>query len=146
MRDSEKWYRKREGKNALCNWRKTQSWCFSKAEKCVSCKHFLPVIWVHNSFPEWWLWKNSPIGKVTFSIQRSSRKTKKWVCPFFLFISGSSLPEAFLITWSSDLSRDGYTKKARSFDVQGNPQVVSIKRLPYLFYIPACSLPLVGAC
>ena len=80
MRDSERWYRKREGKNALCNWRKTQSWCFSKAEKCVSCKHFLPVIWVHNSFPEWWLWKNSPIGKVTF--KEVAERLKNEYVPF----------------------------------------------------------------
>ena len=39
-----------------------------------------------------------------------------------------------------------HTKEARSSGIKANPQVVSIKRLLYLFYIPARSSALVATC
>ena len=58
----------------------------STAERWALWWHLSPVAMAHNSSWVWWLWKNSPTGKATFSIQNSSRKAKMRVCNDCLFI------------------------------------------------------------
>ena len=58
----------------------------STAERWALWWHLSPVAIAHNSSWVWWLWKNSPTGKATFSIQNSSRKAKMRVCNDCLFI------------------------------------------------------------
>ena len=83
---SKNWKIKNEGAKNWCSCTKIQSWWVSTAERWALWWHLSPVAIAHNSSWVWWLWKNSPTGKATFSIQNSSRKAKMRVCNDCLFI------------------------------------------------------------
>ena len=77
------------------SWKNIQSWCFSPWEICTWWSHFFPWTWVHSSSPEWWLWKNSPTGKATFSMHISSKKAKKWICILLCLIRTTKLQKEY---------------------------------------------------
>ena len=79
----------------------------------------------------------------TRSTMRLNRPRIRIPSPLF-FLSGPYFLEALLIVRLSDPAWDGDTNEAKSFDVQGNPQVVSDNDRYTCFTYPHGAYPWLG--